>query len=68
MVRANMVYQCLLCRMSVAPQQGFENLAVLQYGLNGRVAIQTLIVEQNVVIRTVAIKEIGNEGILGSFD
>jgi hypothetical protein len=34
MVRANMVYQSPLCGMSVAPQQCFEDLAMLQYGLN----------------------------------
>jgi hypothetical protein len=56
MVRANMVYQSPLCGMPVAPQQCFEDFAMLQYGLNGRVAIQTLTVEQDVITRTVAIK------------
>src|SRR5262245_25041251 len=38
---------------------------MLQYCLNGCIAIQTLIVEKDVVIRTVTIKEIGNERIPG---
>jgi hypothetical protein len=51
MVIANMVYQSLLCRRSVAPKQRFENFAMLPYCLNDRVAIQTLIVEEDIVIR-----------------
>jgi hypothetical protein len=68
MVIANMVYQSPLCRGSVASHERFENFAMLQYCLNGRVAIQTLIVEQHVVIRTVTVKEIGKEGVFGFLD
>src|SRR5262245_44534129 len=68
MVIANMVYQSPLCRRSVAPQQRFENFAMLPDCLNERVAIQTLIVEEDVVIGAVTIKEIGNEGILRLVD
>ena len=68
MVCTNMVDQSLLCRRSVAPKQRCENFAMLQYRLNERIAIQTLIVEQDAVIRAVTIKEIGNVGILRLFD
>src|SRR5579872_910644 len=68
MVIANMVDQSPPCPRSITSQQRFEYLTMLQYGLNERVAIQTLVVEEDVVIRAVTIEEIGNEGILRFLD